>query len=130
MDDWFRGDLYSRLLIIAAAASALVAVARRSRPEPPVAATPHPSISVESRNSIPDLPAAELGLAIEHIQSIRVLLQVSASYNQPVPRAILVNLDLVHKNLRKLSEASLSTADESATERELAGPASTLAVES
>lgn len=50
----------------------------------------------------------DLSLAIEHIESIRVLLEISRAHQQPVPRAIPANLDLVLKNLQKARE-QLST---------------------
>jgi hypothetical protein len=48
--------------------------------------------------------SADLALAIEHIQSIRVHLGISASYLQPPPHRILVNLELVLKQLRNIDQ--------------------------
>jgi hypothetical protein len=42
----------------------------------------------------------ELALAMEHLESIRVLLEISDSHQQPVPRAVPTNLRLVLKHLR------------------------------
>jgi hypothetical protein len=61
------------------------------------------------------LPAAELALAVEHIQSIRVLLEVSSSHDQPVPRAVLVNLQLVLKSLRKLAQSCPGSTENGVT---------------
>jgi hypothetical protein len=41
-----------------------------------------------------------LALAIEHLESIRVLLEISDSHQQPLPRAVPTNLNLVLKHLR------------------------------
>lgn len=57
-------------------------------------------------------PKAELLFAMEHIQSIRVLLEVGAAHHQPVPRAALINLELVLKNLRKLTQSGTGSMDE------------------
>ena len=44
----------------------------------------------------------EVSLAIEHIQSIQVLLDISRVHRQPVPNALFGNLDLVCKRLRQI----------------------------
>lgn len=41
----------------------------------------------------------ELSLAAEHVQSIRLLLEISRSHQQPIPGAALRNLELVSKHL-------------------------------
>jgi hypothetical protein len=46
----------------------------------------------------------EIALAIEHLESIRVLLEISRGHQQPVPRAVPTNLDLVLKHLRTASK--------------------------
>jgi hypothetical protein len=109
IDDWLSHTLYSRLVLIAAAALVSDALINRSnrRPRQPDS-PPLPTPALPSESSHLPVSPSELSLAIEHIQSIRVLLDVSASHNQPIPRAVLVNLDLVLKNLRKLSGASPS----------------------
>lgn len=99
--DWLASFPYSRLVVCAAAgAVAAGALTRRGRlaggpPSPATANLPRP----------PAVPPADLALALEHLQSIRVLLQVSAAHRQPVPPAVLINLDLVLKNLRKAASS-------------------------
>jgi hypothetical protein len=44
----------------------------------------------------------EVSLAIEHIQSIRVLLDISRAHRQPIPSAVFGNLDLVCRRLRQV----------------------------
>ncbi len=44
----------------------------------------------------------EVSLAIEHLQSIQVLLDISRVHRQPVPNAVFGNLDLVCKRLRQI----------------------------
>jgi len=44
----------------------------------------------------------EVSLAIEHIQSIQILLDISRVHRQPVPNAVFGNLDLVGKRLRQI----------------------------
>jgi hypothetical protein len=41
----------------------------------------------------------DVSLAVEHIESIRILLEISNTHNQPIPRAVPANLNLVLKNL-------------------------------
>ena len=41
----------------------------------------------------------EVALAIEHIRSIRVLLEISQAHRQPIPPAVPHNLALVAKHL-------------------------------
>lgn len=45
---------------------------------------------------------ADLGLAADHVESIRALLEISQAHRQPVPRAVFQNLDLVSKHLRAI----------------------------
>src|SRR5688572_16504282 len=65
-----------------------------------------PSPAIEPSGMLSDDPCAseglrrELALAIEHIESIRVLLEISGDHRQPAPRVALANLDLVLKHLR------------------------------
>lgn len=56
----------------------------------------------------------ELALAADHVHSIRVLLEVSRSHDQPIPLSVLRNLDLVGKHLRELERRSSDAAAESA----------------
>jgi hypothetical protein len=128
IDDWLSHTPYSRLVLIAGAAlmiSALINRSNQRRQQPDSPPLPTPALPTESSHL--EVPPSELALAIEHIQSIRVLLDVSASHNQPIPRAVLVNLDLVLKHLRKMNGASPSAWDERAT---VADSAPALAVES
>jgi len=55
----------------------------------------------------------ELALAADHVHSIRVLLEVSRSHDQPIPLSVLRNLDLVGKHLRELERRSPDAAKES-----------------
>ncbi len=52
----------------------------------------------------PEIPNVlqELTLAIEHIESITVLLEIARLHKQHVPAAVLSNLELVLKSLRKV----------------------------
>lgn len=43
-----------------------------------------------------------LRLAADHLESIKTLLEVSQSHQQPIPRAAFQNLELVSKNLRDI----------------------------
>ncbi len=43
-----------------------------------------------------------LRLAADHVESIRVVLEVSQTHQQPIPRAAFQNLELVSKNLREI----------------------------
>jgi hypothetical protein len=116
LDDWLSLTPYSRLVLIGAAALVSGALINRSnqRPQQPDS-PPLPTPPLPRESSYPPVSPCELSLAIEHIQSIRVLLDVSASHNQPIPRAVLVNLDLVLKHLRKLNGAYPSAWDERAS---------------
>lgn len=44
----------------------------------------------------------ELSLASEHLHSIRLLLEISQSHQQPIPTAALRNLELVSKHLLEI----------------------------
>jgi hypothetical protein len=46
--------------------------------------------------------SGNLRLAAEHLESIKTLLEVSQSHQQPIPRAALQNLELVAKSLRDI----------------------------
>lgn len=115
LDSWLGAPVYVRFVLIGAAAPLIVALIVNLRPaRQPAASAPPPAMpALQGESSRPALPPSELYLAIEHIQSIRVLLQVSASYNQPIPTAVPVNLDLVLKHLRKLTAADAPHRDES-----------------
>lgn len=45
---------------------------------------------------------ADVGLAADHVESIRALLEISQAHQQPIPRAVFQNLDLVSKHLRAI----------------------------
>jgi hypothetical protein len=109
VDDWFGVTFPARLLLSMAAALAVVAlIGRSSRIQQP---SPSP-LTIPSRSPAPGFhESSELNLAIEHIESIRVLLQVSEAHNQPIPAAVPLNLDLVVKHLRRLNEACPAPAD-------------------
>lgn len=113
--DWLGSAAYLTP-VTAAAAATIVAIAwpREQRGEP--------ALSIARRTqgerggtTHRQLPSSELKLAVEHIQSILVLLQISADHKQPVPRAVLVNLDLVLKNLTKLTGDAPSAWEASKT---------------
>ena len=127
VDDWFGARPYPRLIILAAAAFAFVAVIQRSQRSSESAEPPGPSTCAASTTYSPGaFFASEPGLAIEHIQSILVLLHVSASHNQPVPRAVLVNLELVLKSLSKLHGSSAPSELEWGPAPDILRPASSL----
>jgi hypothetical protein len=113
IDDRFGGTAYARVLLVIVVASVIAAMINRSRQREQQPVEPPPSKTRPPREQRL-VPAPELGLAIEHIQSIRVLLDVSSSHKQPVPRAVFVNLELVLKHLGKLNGASSSPHVESA----------------
>jgi hypothetical protein len=46
--------------------------------------------------------SGNLRLAADHLESIKTLLEVSQSHQQPIPRAAFQNLELVSKNLRAI----------------------------
>lgn len=46
--------------------------------------------------------SGNLRLAADHLESIKTLLEVSQSHQQPIPRAAFQNLELVSKNLREI----------------------------
>ena len=54
----------------------------------------------------------EISLAIEHIQSIQVLLDISRAHRQPIPNAVFGNLDLVRKRLGEVQRQPLLTSSE------------------
>jgi hypothetical protein len=54
----------------------------------------------------------EISLAIEHIQSIQVLLDISRAHRQPIPNAVFGNLDLVRKRLHEVQRQPLLTSGE------------------
>jgi hypothetical protein len=118
IDDRFGRTAYARVLLVAVAASGLAALINRCRQRAPQPVESPPAITLPAREQRLS-PAPELDLAIEHIQSIRVLLDVSSSHNQPVPRAVFVNLDLVLKHLRKLNGVSSHPDVESAPSTKL-----------
>jgi len=46
--------------------------------------------------------SGDLRLAADHVESIRALLEVSQTHQQPIPRAAFQNLELVSKHLREI----------------------------
>ena len=46
--------------------------------------------------------STDVGLAADHVESIRALLEISQAHQQPIPRAVFQNLDLVSKHLRAI----------------------------
>ena len=44
----------------------------------------------------------DLSLAVEHVHSIRWLLEIAQQHQQPIPRAALTNLELVWKHLGEM----------------------------
>jgi len=44
--------------------------------------------------------STDLGLAADHVESIRALLEVSEAHRYPIPRDAFQNLELVSKHLR------------------------------
>jgi hypothetical protein len=107
-------------VIVLLATSAAVLLWRRLKPGPQLHAVPVPPLpQQEPPVYSPLLPAEqrELALAIEHIQSIRVLLEISRFHRQQVPTAVLRNLELVVKSLSKLQvEAASNPALEARAE--------------
>jgi hypothetical protein len=116
LDDWLGSTTYGGFAVVAVLATVTAAVithaADSQRPTvPPPAISP----ARPSHLSRPPLAAAELALAIEHIQSIRVLLGISSSHRQPVPHGVLVNLDLVLKHLRNIDHTSAASTENGVT---------------
>ena len=58
--------------------------------------------------------SGNLRLAADHLDSIKTLLEVSQSHQQPIPRAAFQNLELVSKNLRAI-ERQFGSAPEQDT---------------
>ena len=58
--------------------------------------------------------SGNLRLAADHLESIKTLLEVSQSHQQPIPRAAFQNLELVSKNLRAI-ERRLGSASQQDT---------------
>jgi hypothetical protein len=46
----------------------------------------------------------DLQLAADHVESIRALLEISQIHQQPIPRAVFQNLELVSKHLRETQQ--------------------------
>jgi len=46
----------------------------------------------------------DLKLAADHVESIRALLEISQTHQQPIPRAAFQNLELVSKHLRETQQ--------------------------
>ena len=46
----------------------------------------------------------DLELAADHVESIRALLEISQTHQQPIPRAVFQNLELVSKHLREIQQ--------------------------
>jgi len=59
-------------------------------------------VPAENESILAATVLTEVSLAIEHIQSIQVLLDISRVHRQPVPNAVFGNLDLVCKRLRQI----------------------------
>jgi hypothetical protein len=55
--------------------------------------------------------SGNLRLAADHLESIKTLLEVSQSHQQPIPRAAFQNLELVSKNLRDIERQIGATSD-------------------
>lgn len=58
----------------------------------------------------------DLSLAAEHVHSIRWLLEIARQHQQPIPVAVLTNLDLVSKHLAEIQRRIESGADEATSE--------------
>lgn len=91
------------------------------------AAQPEPDADLPGKEEIAEVPPGEssngagypairheLALAADHVHSIRILLEVSRSHDQPIPLSVLRNLELVGKHLRELESRSPEAAAESA----------------
>ncbi len=48
--------------------------------------------------------SADVGLAADHVESIRALLEVSQAHQQAIPRAVFQNLEMVSKYLRRIQQ--------------------------
>jgi hypothetical protein len=118
IDAWLAAQgpaaAYGRIAVVLAVATAGAAQWRRSLRREYCGLNSDESIAVSPGCS----PAKEdvlreLLLAIEHIQSIRILLEISHAHRQPVPLAVSANLNLVLKSLRKAcTQLSRETARE------------------
>ena len=58
----------------------------------------------------------DLSLAGEHVHSIRWLLEIARQHQQPIPPAVLTNLDLVGKHLAKMQRRIETAVGEAASE--------------
>jgi hypothetical protein len=112
VDKWLpRSDvsIYGQLAWIVALATLATWHWRKHKHtlQPPVSAQDPAVISVrqpQEHASQHDGLLREVALAIEHIRSIRILLDISQAHQQPIPRAVPGNLDLVLKHLLKAQE--------------------------
>jgi hypothetical protein len=107
----WRGDTaLSVALNMVVAVTAYLTIGRRSGQKlKPDANEP----SVSENESVLAAPVrTEIWLAIEHIQSIQVLLDISRAHRQPIPNAVFGNLDLVRKRLHEVQRQPLLTSNE------------------
>jgi hypothetical protein len=56
--------------------------------------------------------SVNLRLAADHVESIKTLLEVSQSHQQPIPTAAFHNLELVSKNLRAIERQFAAGAED------------------
>jgi hypothetical protein len=98
--------LYSRVALVIGLATALTWYWRslssaRMDPEPSaIPRAPHENIPPTMDENL----VREVALAIEHIRSIRVLLEISRAHRQPIPPAVPHNLALVAKHLENAQQ--------------------------
>jgi hypothetical protein len=114
MDDWVAGfpsiAVWARIaLVVGFAAAATCVWAIWGLRASTATADPKPSeLSASSPQAVvsQDL-VRELTLALDHIRSIRVLLEISQTHRQPVPPSVPRNLELVAKYLENAQKPFL-----------------------
>jgi hypothetical protein len=104
VDDWAAASqstaVYTRIALIVFAASVLTLLGRDSEPDAgSPAAAPVEGSYRKFAPAIIDNHLREIALALDHIRSIRVLLEISQTHRQPIPSAVPRNLELVAKHL-------------------------------
>ena len=108
VDGWLSG-FFARLALVAVAAAALAwwfgkTGPRRDEASPETASPAGPVVSSAAAENL----LGEVALALDHIRSIRILLEISQTHQQPVPPAVQHNLGLVAKHLESAQKQCTS----------------------
>lgn len=100
LDEWLE-TYTSALLLRLALIAVLALVAVRFWPKrAPIPVEPQPP--PDQAGPSPDKQMmAEIATALEHLRSVGLLLEISETHRQPLPRVVPLNLELVIKHLEK-----------------------------